>query len=366
MCKSLNRSTTGILIILVCCLLILPGCQLLRSVNPFQDNVQDPANESGNPDNTLWYTVYFTDPDSPQAASYEGGPGEAVAEAIRQARISVDVAAYSFNLWEIRDALLGAHRRGVSVRLVTDSDNYTEEEVQEMLGAGIPVRHDHNQSLMHNKFIVIDRLEVWTGSMNPTLGGAYYDNNNLIRIRSTGLANNYTTEFEEMFVEMSFSRGSMDKTPQTTFEIEDTLVENYFSPEDGTARRIVDLIESARRSVYFLAYAFTADDIATAMIDRSLSGVNVAGVMENSQYKSNTGTEYEHLLSAGVDVHLDGNPDNMHHKVIVIDETIVITGSYNFSASAENKNDENTLIIHDPEIAALFIAEYERVYNEAQ
>jgi phosphatidylserine/phosphatidylglycerophosphate/cardiolipin synthase-like enzyme len=377
MCKCLNRSTTGILIILVCCLLILPGCQLLRSVNPFQDNVQDPANESGNPDKMLWYSVYFTDPGSPQAASYEGGPGEAAAEAIQQARISVDeaiqqarisvdVAAYSFNLWEIRDALLGAHRRGVSVRLVTDSDNYTGDEVQELLAAGIPVKHDHSQSLMHNKFIVIDRLEVWTGSMNPTLGGAYYDNNNLVRIRSTGLANNYTAEFEEMFVDMGFSRGSMDKTPQTTFEIEDTLVENYFSPEDGTARRIVELIESARHSVYFLAYAFTADDIAAAMIDRSLSGVKVAGVMESSQYKSNTGTEYEHLLSAGVDVHLDGNPDNMHHKVIIIDETIVITGSYNFSASAEDKNDENTLIIHNPEIAALFIAEYERVYNEAQ
>jgi phosphatidylserine/phosphatidylglycerophosphate/cardiolipin synthase-like enzyme len=56
----------------------------------------------------------------------------------------------------------------------------------------------------------------------------------------------------------------------------------------------------------------------------------------------------------------------MHHKVLIIDERIVVTGSYNFSASAEKRNDENTLVIHNPEVAALFLAEYERVYATAQ
>ena len=63
---------------------------------------------------------------------------------------------------------------------------------------------------------------------------------------------------------------------------------------------------------------------------------------------------------------LDGNPLNMHHKVIIIDESVVIFGSYNFSRSAEERNDENTLIIHNPELAAQFLAEFERVQAKAQ
>ena len=104
----------------------------------------------------------------------------------------MDVAIYDLNLWSIRDALIAAHRRGVDVRMVTESDNMDEQEVQELKEAGIEVLGDRHESLMHDKFVVIDRLEVWTGSMNFTTGGAYLDNNNLIRLRSSKLAEDYT------------------------------------------------------------------------------------------------------------------------------------------------------------------------------
>ena len=61
------------------------------------------------------------------------------------------------NLWSIRDALISAHRRGVDVRMVTDSDNMDEQEVQEIKAAGIEVLGDRHESLMHDKFVVIDR-----------------------------------------------------------------------------------------------------------------------------------------------------------------------------------------------------------------
>jgi phosphatidylserine/phosphatidylglycerophosphate/cardiolipin synthase-like enzyme len=140
-----------------------------------------------------WYQVYFTDPTDPNASSYEGGPDEALAAAIDQARASVDMAMYSLNIWSIRDALLAAHQRGVQVRLVTESDNMDEEEVQQLIDAGIQVIGDRRESLMHNKFVVIDRYEVWTGSTNLTVGGVYRNDNNLIRIRSARLAEDYTT-----------------------------------------------------------------------------------------------------------------------------------------------------------------------------
>ena len=56
----------------------------------------------------------------------------------------------------------------------------------------------------------------------------------------------------------------------------------------------------------------------------------------------------------------------MHHKVIIIDSKIVILGSYNFTRSAEDKNDENTIIVHDPTFAGQFLIEFERLYEQAQ
>ena len=102
------------------------------------------------------------------------------------------------------------------------------------------------------------------------------------------------------------------------------------------------------------------------LIEKAGSGLNVTGVLEKSQALSNKGGEYENLLENGVAVRLDGNPASMHHKVIIIDDRVVVTGSYNFSNSAKTRNDENTLIIHSPEITAQYMEEFERVWLEAQ
>jgi phosphatidylserine/phosphatidylglycerophosphate/cardiolipin synthase-like enzyme len=318
------------------------------------------------PGSSAGVTVYFTDPDSPTARTYRGGPDKYLAEAIDQAKLSVDVAIYDFNLWSLRDALVEAHRRGVSVRVVAESDNLDRSEIQELAEAGIPVLGDRREGRMHNKFVVIDRQEVWTGSMNFTVSEAYQNNNNLLHVRSSRMAENYLVEFEEMFVEDRFGPGSPSDTPRPTLTVDGVQLEVYFSPDDGTAERLVELISQADESVYFMAYSFTSDEIAAALLDQVAAGVTVAGVFDASQVRSNTGTEFDHLLSEGAIVRLDGNPEKMHHKVIIIDEEILITGSYNFSASAEEKNDENTLVIHSPNIAAEYLQEFEKVFMQAK
>jgi phosphatidylserine/phosphatidylglycerophosphate/cardiolipin synthase-like enzyme len=313
-----------------------------------------------------WYSVYFTNPIDPSNTSYHGGIDESLAAAIDQARISIDMAIYDLNLWSVRDALISAHRRGVQVRVVSDSDNMDEQEIQELIEAGIQVLGDRRESLMHDKFVIIDRLEVWTGSLNFTTGGAYLDNNNLIRIRSSQLADDYTIEFEQMFTDDHFGTRKTPSTPHPTLSLNGSLIEAYFSPEDGTLAHILSTVNAATESIYFLAYSFTSDDLRQALISCAQSGITVAGVFDHDQYLFNTGTEYENLLNAGVDVHLDGNPRLMHHKVIIIDGQVVITGSYNFSNNAEHNNDENTLIIHNQDIAALYLAEFQQVYQNAQ
>jgi phosphatidylserine/phosphatidylglycerophosphate/cardiolipin synthase-like enzyme len=313
-----------------------------------------------------WYTVYFTEPADPNASSFRGGLDEDLAGAIDQAQVSVDMAIYDLNLWSVRDALIRAYRRGVGVRVVTESDNMDEQEVQELKETGIEVLGDRREGLMHDKFVVIDRTEIWTASMNFTTGGGYRDNNNIIRIRSSKLAEDYTHEFEQMFVDDHFGTSKSAVTPNPTMTVNGSLIEVYFSPQDGTRDHIQAAIDAAQESIYFMAYSFTSDVLAEALIDRAESGVTVAGVFDNDQYHSNLGTEFDTLSSAGIDVRLDGNPRLMHHKVIIIDEQIVITGSYNFSNNAEQKNDENTLIIHNKDIAAEYLAEYQQIYTLAQ
>jgi phosphatidylserine/phosphatidylglycerophosphate/cardiolipin synthase-like enzyme len=312
-----------------------------------------------------WYAVYFTDPNSPVANSFRGGPDEALAAAIDQSRLSVDMSIYDLNLWSIRDALIAAHRRGVTVRLVMESDNMDEQEVQDLMAAGIEVLGDRHESLMHGKFVVIDRSEVWTGSMNFTMGGGYLDNNNLVLIRSTKLAEDYTTEFEQMFVEDAFSNEKQPKTPNPSITVNGTPIEVSFSPQDGTLKHILELVISAKENIRFIAYSFTSDELREALIERASAGVEVRGVFDEDQANSNIGTEYEALKNAGIDVKLDGNPHLMHHKVIIIDNQIVVTGSYNFSNNAEYNNDENTIIIHNSDFAAQYLDEFQQVYYES-
>ncbi len=311
-----------------------------------------------------WYSLYFSEPSGPAAERLRGGPDAALAAAIDRAGASVDVAAYHLNLWSLRDALLRAQRRGLTVRVVTESDNILEPEIADLEAEGVPVIGDRGEALMHHKFVVIDEMEVWTGSMNFTLNGVYRNNNNLLRVRSSRVAEDYRREFDEMFLEDRFGRRSLRDTPYPVVTVEGVPLEVYFSPDDGVQARIVELIQGARQRIEFMAYAFTSDALAEAVLERAAAGVRVRGVVEAGQV-GNLGSEVERLAAGGVEVRLDANPRNMHHKVIIIDGVTVITGSYNFSRSAEERNDENVLVIHDAEVAGQYLIEFNRLFAAA-
>lgn len=313
-----------------------------------------------------WFELYVTNPDSPLSPQGTGGVDGPLVEAINAARLSVDVAAYSITLNSIRNALINAHRRGVNVRIVMEADNMDTSDVQRLLEVGVPIVADTQQGLMHDKFMVIDRSEVWTGSMNFTDSGAYEDNNNIIRIRSTKIAENYSTEFAEMFENGRFGANVLPQTPNPTVTLDGTRVDTYFSPDDGVLNAIYPLLENAQESIYFLAFSFTSNELGAIVRQKAKEGLKVQGVMEVEQVKSNSGTEFDPFRQAGLDVRLDGNDGQMHHKVFIIDRSIVVFGSYNFSRSAEERNDENILIIYNPQIAGFFLQEFQRIYASVQ
>jgi phosphatidylserine/phosphatidylglycerophosphate/cardiolipin synthase-like enzyme len=87
-------------------------------------------------------------------------------------------------------------------------------------------------------------------------------------------------------------------------------------------------------------------------------------VVEASQISA-TGSDVGRLLEAGLDIRMDSNPNLMHHKTIIVDRETVILGSYNFTRSAEAKNDENLLIFHNPPFIDQFLIEFERISQSA-
>ncbi len=163
-----------------------------------------------------------------------------------------------------------------------------------------------------------------------------------------------------------FGSDSPANTPNPQLSVDGVLLESYFSPDDGVLDHLVDMVNEADTSISIMAFSFTSDELAAAVLDKARQGVSVQIVMDEEQADSNQGGEYENLRNAGLDVRLDGNSGQMHHKVIIIDGDTVSFGSYNFSNSAERRNDENVIIAHDPELAGAFMAEFDRIYAEAQ
>lgn len=319
-----------------------------------------------------WWQVYFTDPANAGGPdNLASTPAEKLIERINSAQGTIHIAAFEFNLTPVAEALIAAHKRGVEVLWVTDDENGIEADGEEGHGqfamlekAGIEVRDDGRGALMHNKFWIFDRQTVWTGSTNITVNGMLHNNNNVIVIESPELAEIYEREFAEMWAG-EFGPTSPSTLDDQAVTVDGTPIQVLFASEDKVASHLVPLIEQAQKSIRFMAFSFTHTEIGDAVLARAGAGVDVRGIFETRGSE----TEYSQLprlYCAHVPVRQDGNPATFHHKVFVIDDKLVITGSFNFSGNADQSNDENAVIITHSGIAAQYLQEFERRWAEAR
>lgn len=132
----------------------------------------------------------------------------------------------------------------------------------------------------------------------------------------------------------------------------------YFSPRSGCTQAIVNEISSARSEILIQAYSFTSAPIADSLVRAAKRGVNVAAILDKSQRKEKY-TSATFLSNSGVPVFIDSAHAIAHNKVIIIDREIVITGSFNFTKAAEEKNAENLLIIRSRDLAREYIRNWE-------
>lgn len=312
-------------------------------------------------------TPFLVFPDIPQWRTPPPLEQALIAD-IDAAQMSIDVAAFEYDLLTIADALVRAHQRGVVVRLALDreilddpTDAYWAGIVEQ---AGIPITWEQTSAFLHSKFFVIDRHIVWMGSWNVSQNATYRNNESVLRIAIPAIAENYTAEFEQMF-QQRFGQQKASASPFPVITIGTGQIENYFSPQDGIAHVLKQRLSLAEESIYFLAFSYTSREIAEVMIDRHHAGVRVEGVMELRNARG-TGSQLTPLREAGITLLEDGNCYTMHHKLMIIDRRTVIVGSYNVTARAEEVNDENVIIIDDVGLASAFLEEFARVMTQAQ
>ena len=131
-------------------------------------------------------------------------------------------------------------------------------------------------------------------------------------------------------------------------------VEIAFSPGGGITGMIVKEIESAKSSIDVQAYSFTSIPITDALVDAKNKGVSVRIILDKSDVREKGGA-LPALISAGIETKIDYAFAIAHSKVMIIDGRDVVTGSFNFTASAEKNNSENCIILHDnPDISKTY------------
>jgi phosphatidylserine/phosphatidylglycerophosphate/cardiolipin synthase-like enzyme len=279
----------------------------------------------------------------------------------------------------VRGALVGAHERGVHVRLLYNLDRHdarppvppppkTKPELVESLPfetVGIQGWPD----LMHHKYAVRDRDAVWTGSTNWTDDSWTREENVIVVVESTGVAIRFQEDFAQLWKEREVAASG--RVPSDPIDVGQARVGTWFAPKRGEklAHRIANKIGSAKRRVRVASPVISSGPILGTLAEVAADGrVDLAGVVDSTQiaevleqWRMNGNMTWKmpalrFLLGRASFSGKRSTPyapdavhDYMHAKVCVCDDTVFI-GSFNLSHSGE-ENAENVLEIDDAELA---------------
>jgi phosphatidylserine/phosphatidylglycerophosphate/cardiolipin synthase-like enzyme len=139
-----------------------------------------------------------------------------------------------------------------------------------------------------------------------------------------------------------------------------THYELCFTPQQNCTKELVDFIGSAKSYVHVQAFSFTSWDIADALVAAHKRGVKVVALFDKSLFKAPYNKKTKFLQRAGINVRLDPADNIAHNKVLIVDDSAVETGSFNYTYSAQHFNAENTLIVYSHQLAHQYLANWNR------
>lgn len=290
---------------------------------------------------------------------------KAVVSFIGSATQTLDVCVYDLDLPEFAQALLDAQARGVKVRVIIAEENAAKayavaDQLKHMQDLGILTLAHNRSGLMHNKFMIADQKYVWTGSYNLTRSCSRFNDNHAIVLESPELAENYETEWQEIFEKRHGKRFAYP-TPHPEINIGGIVIHNFFTPEDDTRGGIIAAMDKATNEIAILAFSFTDPDMTEAVRRAIGRGVKVMAVLDSGM-ATHPGANTKELEAMGANVKMSPGV-LLHHKVIVVDRQTVVLGSANFSQGAFDKNDENVLIVEAPNFAIAMLKEAIRCWR---
>ncbi len=295
-------------------------------------------------------------------------------ERIDQVSATLEIAMYNTTRSAIVQAVNRAVDRGVTVRYIVEEGNSNTalDGVQ-----SFPILYRTGNGIMHNKFVVADaddpeKAWLWAGSTNFTTNQLSTDPNHAYIIHDQSLAQNYRKEFNEMW-------GSVPSQPKGRngdFKVDNTahilmsnhaVIESYFSPSDETACHMLDALQTTNYQVQIGLLLLTHFELIDEIIALYQSGIDVRVILDD---EDSSESALAQLRQANVPVAIHDPGPIFHHKYAIIDEGYpdsdpqVVTGSHNWTWSADNINDENTLIIHDQSVTNIFRQEFEARWEE--
>lgn len=352
---------------------------------------------------------FFNTPGTRQETARDRLASDFIVQQFDEAKVSLDLCIYGLSRQDIIDAALRAHERGVKVRVVGDARHLQYGGAYNIFtDKQIPMQVGNQFHIMHNKFFLIDGRYVFVGTGNITSTGFDRNNNNWLYIDSIPVAQDFQAEFNQMF-EGRFSSAKERIDNGESYEVGDTEIEVYFSPQEDTMGKVLEELEKVDTSVHFQIFAFTKDQIGSSYITkhRDFMAFNeaeaaagrldpdwkdkspldwpkkVVGVLDRSQLHGNGQYHEGYRLQAfGVPMRLDGNENSqlpgdyqagggrLHTKTMILDagtpNARVITGSFNWSSSATISNDEVLMILRGERMVKAFMDEFVNIWEESR
>lgn len=267
-----------------------------------------------------------------------------LAETLEGSRIEIVCALRSLNDPKIEDLIESKERQGVKVRLYIDSDYAGNQRLYLPYVRFAP----EGYAMMHSNYCVIDDAIVITGSTILNENTLEYNFHDLLILNSTDLAKEYTSDFWIWYNNQTpLFNETLEKQ---VFRINaGTTAVPYFCPYDACEKVLVDAIDSAQHNISFAVYALTNPAVKDALKRAQEREVYLIGVVEQ-QGLTPSSIAYDHVPG----VRIDQFNRRVHTKLFVIDGNVSITGSLNPSLKGVTVNQENVLVIHNPDIAAVY------------
>ncbi len=279
------------------------------------------------------------------------------------------IAVQEIDHQPIAEAIIAARKRGAIVDVVLEQDYLLCDKIpgdpfqpsgkheenrfllNALLRATVDVKSDFNSKIFHQKFMVRGH-SVLTGSTNFTTTGISKNLNHVVVIDDAEVANAYAREFREIqqgrFGKQSIDRDEKPKEARVAGVRHKVL----FAPDHAPEMEIMKQILKAKKRIDFAVFTFSrSSGIDDALIAASERGVQVNGVLDRRQANQKWAATHP-MAKAGVQLNIAGNTGGLgkvHHKLITIDDSITIFGSFNYTKPANASNDENILIIGDIE-----------------